>query len=187
MKPQRKRLSDILRDSGSGGDDFRSAWDSTQAADDFGPLPPGTYLVRVLSGELCNARQRATPGYKLTLEVAEGEYEGRLLWLDLWLTKAALPMTKRDLAKIGITTEEQLEVPVPPGILIQAKVALLRDDDGAERNRIVRLDPAGIEAGDSFEPGKDAGTDLDGTETPFDVPDVESSPRAPEPEEGEQK
>ena len=51
-------------------------------------------------------------------------------------------------------------------------VALRRDDDGTERNRIIRIDPAGIEPGDSFEPGKDAGTDADSTEAPFDVPDA---------------
>jgi hypothetical protein len=173
MKPPRKRLTDIL--GGSGGDDFRRAWDSTQAADDFGPLPSGIYLLRVLSGQLFNARQRGTPGYKLQLEVAEGEFEGRYLWHDLWLTPAALPMTKRDLAKIGIAREEQLDQPVPLGILLRAKVVIRRDDDGTERNRIVRLDPAGIEAGDAFEPGKDAGMDADSTETPFDVPDAESS------------
>jgi hypothetical protein len=187
MKPTRRRLTDILRGSGSGGDDFHSAWDSTQAADDFGPLPPGTYLLRILSGELFNARLKGTPGYKLQFEVAEGEYEGRYLWHDVWLTPAALPMAKRDLAKIGICREEQLEEPIPRGILVHAKVVIRRDDDGTERNRIVRLDPAGVEAGDSFEPSAEAGTDADSTETPFEVPDVESPSEDTEPKEGGQK
>jgi hypothetical protein len=181
----RKRLTDILR--GSGGDDFRITWDSTQAADDFGPLPPGTYLLRVLNGELFNARQKGTPGYKLQLEVAEGEFEGRYLWHDLWLTAAALPMTKRDLAKIGITREQQLEEPVPQGILVRAKVAVRRDDDRTERNRIIRIDPAGVDPGDAFEPGKGAGTDTDNIETPFDVPDADSSPSDTESKEDEQE
>src|SRR5262249_9940666 len=115
MANSRKKLSDIL--SNGSGDNFRNNWNATAAADDFGPLPPGEYTVRILSGELFKSKRKETPGYKLTLEVTAGDYEGHRLWCDLWLTTAALPMTKRDLAKIGITQLEQLEEPIPPGIL----------------------------------------------------------------------
>ena len=96
----RKRLTDILHNGN--GDRFRDNWNSTQAAEDFSPLPHGEYTVRFINGELFTSRRNNTPGYKLTCEVTEGEHEGRRLWLDFWLTPAALPMTKRDLAKIGI-------------------------------------------------------------------------------------
>jgi hypothetical protein len=68
---------------------------------------------------------------------------------------AALPMSKRDLAKIGIATLEQLEQPLPAGILIKGKLAVRADDDGNENNRLVRFDFACVEKGDTFEPKDD--------------------------------
>ncbi len=85
--------------------------------------------------------------------MTEGDFEGRRAWCDFWLTPAALPMTKRDLAKIGVTGLEQLERPLPAGILIKGKLALRADDEGNETNRLVRFEFVGIEPGDAFEPG----------------------------------
>jgi hypothetical protein len=150
MSTSRKRLSDILTDS-SAAVNLAKQWDATEAAGELAPVPAGQYLCRVLSGELFSART-GTPGYKLTLEVAEGEHEGRRLWHDLYLTGAALPMAKRDLAKIGITHIEQLEQPVPQRILLRVRVSLRRDDDGTERNRVVRFEFAGVEPPDAFAP-----------------------------------
>jgi hypothetical protein len=126
-------------------DGLSKIWDDIQAAADAGPLPPGEYLCRIVSGELCSARSTGTKGYKLTFQVLEGEFEGRRLWYDCWLTERALSYTKRDLAKIGIRSFEQLKQPIPPGIVCRCKVVLHRDDDGIERNRIksfefVRID-----------------------------------------------
>jgi hypothetical protein len=146
---ERKKLSDILR--GSSREALAKHWKDTEVAKDLAPLPPGEYVFRILSGELFTSNQ-GTPGYKLTLEVAEGEHEGRRCWHDVWLTQAALPMTKRDLLKLGVTDLEQLERSLPPGILIRAKIALRKNDDGTEHNRVVRFEPAGIEPGDAFEP-----------------------------------
>jgi hypothetical protein len=150
---ERKKLSDILR--GSTRETLTKQWKDTEAAKDLAPLPPGEYLFRILSGELFTSNQ-GTPGYKLTLEVTEGEHEGRRGWHDVWLTQAALPMAKRDLGKIGVTDLEQLERPLPPGILIRAKIALRKNDEGTEHNRVIRFEPAGIEPGDAFEPSPDS-------------------------------
>jgi hypothetical protein len=149
---ERKKLSDILQ--GSTRETLAKQWQNTEAAKDLGPLPPGEYLFRILSGELFTSKQ-GTPGYKLSLEVTEGEYEGRRCWHDVWLTPSALPMAKRDLGKIGVSNPEQLEQPLPSGILIRAKIALRKNDDGTEHNRVVRFEPAGIEPGDAFEPPLD--------------------------------
>src|SRR5262245_50090624 len=113
---EKKKLTDILRGD-SAVEKLKATWNTTEAAAEFAPVPPGEYILRILSGELSTSRG-GTPGYKLTLEVAAGEHEGRRLWHDLWLTPAALPMAKRDLEKIGIKTLEQLEQPIPPRILI---------------------------------------------------------------------
>jgi hypothetical protein len=148
---ERKKLSDILRESDRDASVLVRQWKNTKAAEDLAPLPPGEYLFRILSGELFASKSK-TPGYKLTLEVAEGEHAGRRCWNDIWLTAAALPIAKRDLGKIGVTDLEQLERPLPAGILIRAKIALRRNDDGAEYNRVVRFESVGIEPGDAFEP-----------------------------------
>ena len=121
--PQRKSLSDILQ-TDNDRERLSQLWKTTTAAEERGPLPPGEYTFRILTGELSNAKHRGTPGYKLTLEVAAGEHEGRRAWHDLWLTLASLPMTKRDLAKIGVTDLDQPERPLPAGILIRGKLTL---------------------------------------------------------------
>jgi hypothetical protein len=153
---ERRKLSDILRQS-SDHEKLSSLWKTTAAAEEFKPLPRGEYTFRILAGEPFRAK-RGTPGYKLTLEVTEGEYEGRRAWHDLWLTELALAMTKRDLAKIGIvagTFEDlvrKLDRPLPQGILIRGKVAVRTDDEGNDSNRLIRFDFIGVEKGDAFEP-----------------------------------
>jgi len=138
------KLSDILTAGGFGGDDFSTVWQNTDAAGEFSPLPPGEYECHADRGEL-RAASTGTPGYCLTFKVCDGEHIGRLVWLDLFLTPAALPMAKRDLAKIGIDSPDKLELPLPPGIRCKVKVALRKDDDGTERNRVVRFEVIGID------------------------------------------
>ncbi len=157
------KLTDILAASGGSGDDFNDAWNSTTAADDFAPLPGGTYVCRVESGELDTSR-KGTPGYKLTFAVLEGEYAGRKVWHDCWLTPAALSQSKRDLAKLGIDTPGKMELPLPPGIRASVQVALRKDDDGTQRNRVRRFDVVGIDTPtpDDFAP-KTPAADADGS------------------------
>ena len=165
---ERRKLTDILQQN-SDRDTLAGLWKTTAAAAEFAPLPKGEYTFRILAGELFTSKKRGTPGYKWTLEVTEGEYEGRRAWHDLWLTLAALGMVKRDLAKIGVTAdtfeelEEKLNRPLPPGILIRGKLTVRVDDDGNESNRLVRFECIGIEKGDAFAPKDD-----DETETPLD-------------------
>jgi hypothetical protein len=176
---ERKKLSDILHNSDR--ESLTESWKRTEAAADFAPLPPGEYLFRILSGELFTSKQRSTPGYKLTLEVTEGEHESRRAWVDLWLTPAALPMSKRDLAKIGVTDLEHLEKPLPVGILIRGKLALRRNEDGSESNRLTRFECAGIEPGDAFEPtGKsEADAPLDPSQLDKEPAGAELAPPSP--------
>jgi hypothetical protein len=152
----RKSLSDILRDSEK--ESLSRAWGETQAAEDFAPLPPGEYVARIVGGELFTAKT-GTAGYKLAFRVLEGEHQGRQFWHDVWLTPAALPMAKRDLAKLGVTALEQLERPLPPGIRCKVKVALRKDDDGTEYNRVKRLEVVGIDPpdADAFAPLPETG------------------------------
>lgn len=139
----RKSLSDILR--AGDREKLASAWNNTEAAQDLAPLPPGDYLATIEAGEPFTAKT-GTGGYKLAFRIVEGEHTGRRFWHDVWLTEAALSMTKRDLAKIGVTSLDQLERPLPPGIVCTVKLVLRRDDDGAEFNRVKRFDVLRIES-----------------------------------------
>ena len=175
-------LTDILSAGGYGGDDFRRNWQNTQAAGEFSPLPPGEYVCHAVKGKLRNA-SKGTPSYCLTCKVIEGEHTERLVWLDLFLTPAALPMAKRDLAKLGIDSPDKMEKPLPAGIRCKVRVALRKDDNGNETNRVVRFDVLGIDQPtvDPFAPTETPSVDgsLDETETPGAKPQAAGGSDAP--------
>jgi hypothetical protein len=133
----RKSLVDVL--NGTGRAELARQFDETEAASDLLPLPRGSYRCRVTDGELTTSKS-GTPGYSLTFSVENGEHKGRRLWHTAWLTPAALPMTKRDLAKLGVTSLDMLDGQLPAGIVCDVKVVLRADDDGVERNRVVSFD-----------------------------------------------
>ena len=151
------KLTDILR--GSVGD-FSDIWAATQAAGDFGAVPRGEYVCHVTRGELESSRTKATPGYKVEFTILDGEYKGRKLWHDCWLTPAALPQSKRDLGKLGITSTAMLEQPLPRWIRCKVTVVLRKDDDGIERNRVRTFEVVGIDTPevDPFAPSSPSGT-----------------------------
>lgn len=148
------RLSDILSNGGD-GDDINRLWKETEAAGEFGPIPAGEYVAHIIEGELEKSRTKATPGYKLTFKVVEGDFSGRHFWLDCWLTPAAMPQTKRDLSKLGMTSLNDCEKPLPRFIRCKCKVVVRKDDDGTERNRVKSFEVIGFdkEDDDPFAPG----------------------------------
>ena len=151
----RKKLTDILEKSTR--EKIGRIWDSTKAAPDLKTLPSGEYRCRVAGGELFNAGT-GTPGYRLKLVVMDGEHTDQVVWHDLWLSEAALPMTKRNLGKIGITSVEQLEQPLPESILVLASIALQKREDGTEVNRVKEVGNRPIERPerDTFETSTNA-------------------------------
>jgi hypothetical protein len=130
----RKSLVDVL--NGNAREALARQFDEAEAAGDMLPLPRGTYRCRVTDGELVTSKG-GTPGYQVVFTVDDGDHKGRRLWHTAWLTPAALPMTKRDLAKLGVTSLDMLDRPLPGGFVCDVKVALRVDDDGVERNRVV--------------------------------------------------
>jgi len=175
------RLSDIL--ANGDGEQLRRQWDNTEAAEDFTPLPSGEYVARIIIGELFTSRTNATPGYKLTFKVLDGGHAGRQFWHDIWLTPAALPMAKRDLGKLSVTSLDQLEQPLSAGIRCAVKLAFRRDDDGTEYNRVRRFDVVGIDEPerDAFAPADEA-EDIEpaesGVASEADEPDAVASETA---------
>jgi hypothetical protein len=130
------RLTDILAGNG-GGDDIFDAWNNAEAASEFAPLPAGNYIADVIAGTLEKSRTNGTPGYRLTFSVVEpSDLAGRRFWHDCWLTVAAMPQSKRDLQKVGLTELRQLENPLPARFRCGVKLALRKEDDGTERNRV---------------------------------------------------
>jgi hypothetical protein len=138
----KKSLRDVLSDR-SGGENFQKLWNSTEAAGELTPVPKGVYECRLVSGELRNSPTKGTPGYKILFEITEGDYSGRKVFHDLWLTPAAMPMAKRDLARLGITTPQQLEQAVPKGIRCTVAVIVRQDDDGAVYNAVKKFEVTG--------------------------------------------
>lgn len=152
---ERRRLSQILQ--GSSADRLQAAWNQTQAAAEFSPLPRGNYKCRLEKGERFKSHNKQTDGYRLTFRVTGGEYQGRLVWHELWLTEAAMAISKRELAKLDVTEWVQLDSPLPAGIVCQVNVVLHQEDDGSERNRVrsfevLRIDPP---TADPFAPSDD--------------------------------
>jgi hypothetical protein len=164
---ERKKLTDILLNSDR--EKLGRAWSETKAAADLKPLPSGTYRCTVASGELFTSKS-GTPGYKLKLVVVQGDFIDRVVWLDVWLSEPALPMAKRDLGKLGVTSPEQLEHPLPEGIVVDAKVAIRKNDDGTGHNRVVRFDVVAIESPEPepFAPSDDRGDGATVDATGFD-------------------
>jgi hypothetical protein len=158
---QKKSLTDILRAGAGGGADWiNDNWGNIAPAPDFGsPVPKGNYVAHVLDGALFNAGT-GTPGYKVTFEIIEGEYRGRRLWYDIWLTGAAKSRAVRDLAKLGIRSKEQLEQPIPSRrIRCKVRVVVHCGDDSTERNVVKHFEVLGIDPPEAnpFAPGDGPG------------------------------
>jgi hypothetical protein len=127
-------LDDLLRNGQ--GQDWKSLWAATAEAADFAKLPSGVYEAEATKGELFHSRS-GTPGYKLTWKITEGEYVGRLVWQDLWLTPAAMPYTKTTLRKLGLTSPEDS---LTAGIVCAVQVVLRTKDDGSQYNEVKRIE-----------------------------------------------
>jgi hypothetical protein len=119
---------------------WADAWDTTEAAGLYAPLPSGKYAALAKSGELGENR-KGTPRYRVEFELLEGEHAGRRLGHEFYLTPAALPLSKRDLALLGIERPEQMGQSLRP-VRMVLRVALRVDDDGTEYNLVRGIERA---------------------------------------------
>jgi hypothetical protein len=119
-----------------------SAFDATEPAPEFSPLPAGIYFARAQKGEFCTTRAGAD-AYRMRFEVVEGPHAGKTIVRTWTFGPRALPYTKRDLAPFGLTSSEKLLSPFPEAgreYHVRLVVALQRGDDGREFNDIKRID-----------------------------------------------
>jgi hypothetical protein len=118
------------------------AFDTTDAAAEYTPIPPGTYTARILRGEYCSTRAGAD-AYRLRFEVMDGPLAGKSVIRTWTFGPKALPYTKRDLAPLGLTTTAKLLSPFPESgreYVVRLVVLLQRGDDGIERNDVKKID-----------------------------------------------
>jgi hypothetical protein len=137
-------------------DDLQKLWDETEVAPDYAPVPTGNYDVRLVNMQR-NVSRQGTPCVNMEFRILEGEYAGRSLRHTLYLTKNALPYTKRDLAKFGVTSMAQVDGPTPKGLRFRVWVSRRNSDDGRSFNKMTAFQFLGIIATD--EDDKKAGSD----------------------------
>jgi hypothetical protein len=143
MTPK-KKLSDIVKDMAG----LKQQWANTKPAPDLKPIPAGEYVCDLTDGTAFEAGT-GTPGYKVTLRVKEGEFAGRLVWHDYYLTAKALPFTMRAFAAIGITDLEQLDDGFPAGLVVKAKIVLNKGVKDTERNEVRSWELVAVGTGDA--------------------------------------
>lgn len=131
----------------------KEQWESTKAAEDFAPIPTGIYEMEAVSGK-DHTSKNGIPGYKITWRVNAGDHTGRTVWQDLWLSPKALPQTKREFAKLGISPESP---ELREGIIAKVAVVLRTRDDGKQYNEVKRFAVMRIE-NDPFAPKAEAPT-----------------------------
>ena len=123
------------------------AFDTVEAAPEFTVLPPGVYKARVLRGEYKTTKDGAE-AYRILFEVVEGPYEGQIVGRTWTFGAKALPYTKRDLTKLGLSTKVQLLSPFPEfghDYIVQLVVVRRCDDNGTEWNDVKRIEVIDIE------------------------------------------
>lgn len=88
---------------------MRVNWDDYDEATDFGPAPAGTYLCRVAEAKAATTRYDDEM-WKLTLEIAEGQYKGKQIWDNVVFSTNAMPRAKLICRSFGLSTEGETDV-----------------------------------------------------------------------------
>lgn len=88
---------------------MRVNWDGVDQAQDFGPAPAGTYLCRVMEAKAATTRFDDDM-WKLTLEIAEGQYKGKQIWDNVVFSQNAMPRAKLICRSFGLSTEGETDI-----------------------------------------------------------------------------
>ncbi len=140
-------------------DDVQERFDNAEAAPTFPDLvPKGEYVAHWKAIKVSQNRN-GKPRAVLTFEIVEGEFAGKRAWCDLYLTEAATPRSKRELAKLGISTYEDMTAPVPQWLRCLLRIVVETDDDEAQRNKITDFTVIAFEDAqpDPFAPQEEGG------------------------------
>jgi hypothetical protein len=101
-------------------------------------LPPGTYTGTLIASRIVRSLRTKNVGVMLLWEIPR-QVRAKRVWRTLWLSPAALPRTKRELARLGVRTLADLDndPPVRPGALCRLVIAGKTSSDGCYESRIV--------------------------------------------------
>lgn len=115
-----------------------------------GPLPDGEYLVMVDQAQE-RTSQKGTPGIGLQLKVIGGEFDGRLLFDDLWITPAAMGYVLHRLQCLGMQVPAGSFGLDARGLVSRRARVIVRQEEGTDgkvRARVKGWEPAGQPAAD---------------------------------------
>lgn len=107
----------------------------------FDPVPGGRYLVNVTEAEIREGQESGVPYLALTLNVIDGDYEGRKLWDNMSFSPKALWKLKGFLLASGYEEDDVAgEFEVDPDEFLEAEydvvVGVSKDSQGTSRNNI---------------------------------------------------
>lgn len=105
----------------------------------FDPIPGNWYPLTIVEHEMRKGKASGEPYINWTLEVAEGEYAGRKIWVITSLSKKALFKLKEFLEACDVDAEGEINFdPVDlynKTILGQVKLEDYEDEDGEKKQR----------------------------------------------------
>lgn len=137
----------------------RQLFDHTEAAPALSDtVPKGEYVAHWIGIKQDHA-STGTPRVVLAFEIIDGEFLGKRLWQDLYLTPAAVARSKRELAKLDVTTADDFVRPIPHWIRCSLRVIVEIGNDGKPRNKIADFGVLSVdhEQPDPFAPQADGG------------------------------
>ena len=101
------------------GFNFEDAWASTEVSErqEFTPVPKGKYVATVTKAMYTtpqpyndgNTEIQPKPRVEWEYTIAEGQYEGRKLWDNSYISEKALPILKRNLQALEADEIKKLE------------------------------------------------------------------------------
>lgn len=120
-------------------------------------VPLGTYSGTLIDSRVVQTNRKGTVGVTLYWTV-HGDGWSERVWKTLWLSPAALPRSKAELARLGVSSLEDLDrdPPVDPGVACRLEIANVRHSEGGVVRSVVRWEvlsvgdvvPVREEAGD---------------------------------------
>ena len=107
--PGRKKLSDIFHDNA----DMAKALEEAKSRPG-GLIPPGPVVADIVGGGPGQSKKKQSNFYRVTFEVAEGEFRGQTLDSDHYMVGGAIGISLRQLVTLGLTEKSQYDEPPPP-------------------------------------------------------------------------
>ena len=133
--------------------DYRESYNGVPDGD-FPLIPIGRYLVRVTNAAIKPAKTSGQETWCLDLEIIDGEYKGRKLWLYHGMSDEARSMRKGTIRSLGFDTDT--EVDLIDDVLGKKAIAEVYHDEykGETREKVKRLRSRIEPPKDDFDSGR---------------------------------